>query len=46
MANEPMERSWVNVSGYGPAVMALLIVFNERAAGQPINEPDGPAANM
>jgi len=29
-----------------PAVMALLIVFNERAAGQPINEPDGPAANM
>jgi len=29
-----------------PAVMALLIVFNERATGQPINEPDGPAANM
>ncbi len=29
-----------------PAVMALLIVFNERATVQPINEPDGPAANM
>ena len=29
-----------------PAVMALLIVFNERAAGQPINEPDGSAANV
>ncbi len=27
-----------------PAVLALLIVFNERAADQPINEPDGPAA--
>ncbi len=29
-----------------PAVMALLIVFNERAAGQPIDEPDGPAASV
>jgi len=29
-----------------PAVLALLLVFNERAAGQPINEPDGPAAEV
>ncbi len=29
-----------------PAVLALLIVFNERAADQPINEPDGPAAEV
>ena len=24
MANEPMERSWANVSGYGPAAMPRL----------------------
>jgi len=29
-----------------PAVMALLIVFNARAAGQPIDEPDGPTAKV
>jgi len=29
-----------------PAVMALLIVFNARAAGQLIDEPDGPTAKV